>query len=276
MSDDRIYTQADLEAAVSVVRAELTPTCTCPPWHPDMDGPDEDCPQHGRDHADLWRMISVLSTEKQAAESERDKARRDAEHWRTEANNGLDDQIASSDALLEMVAARESAEADLRALREGLEALADEWDQFTDADWFDHTPREHADVLRALLAASPAEGTGEALCDGCDSVTTGVKATDDGRAQMCPACLPVANAPRTEPVWGISRGPSTPVTIHPSEDSARAAAADVTRGGMVVRWQTGDTEWAAPAPRDFAAEHEAARAAQRRALAIEGLTDDVD
>ena len=25
--------------------------CTCPPWHPDMDGPEEDCAQHGRPYA---------------------------------------------------------------------------------------------------------------------------------------------------------------------------------------------------------------------------------
>src|SRR5690606_39005890 len=44
--------------AIEEIAAALTPLiearvreaqgpCTCPPWHPDMDGPEEDCAQHG-------------------------------------------------------------------------------------------------------------------------------------------------------------------------------------------------------------------------------------
>jgi len=44
---------------------------------------------------------------------------------------------------------------------------------------------------RAAIVLTPG------LCDGCDRTDSPVTASDDGRAQFCPDCLPVANAETT-------------------------------------------------------------------------------
>lgn len=95
------------------------------------------------------------------------------------------------------------------ALREGIRALADEFDT---AVGF----RGAATSLRALLAPSPAATTGEA----------------DPRERI-----------EGTPVWGRTNGLHAPVRIHPSEESARAAAADPCKGGQVVVFRSAENGW---------------------------------
>ncbi len=70
--------------------------CTCGPWHPDMDGPDEDCPVHGRSNADLWSLVE--HSRSQAAQARRDLLTREDEI--TQAQSHAKDAI---DALRNLV-----------------------------------------------------------------------------------------------------------------------------------------------------------------------------
>lgn len=59
---------ADLAAHIAAALAPLIEArvreaqgpCTCPPWHPDKDGPEEDCAQHGRPYAYWVEYAGVL------------------------------------------------------------------------------------------------------------------------------------------------------------------------------------------------------------------------
>lgn len=72
----------------------------------------------------------------------------------------------AGDATFERVRA-DSAEADLRALREGLEGILDFLDGPHPDAKYEDGKRAGAQMIRALLAPSPAEGTGEAVVMAC-------------------------------------------------------------------------------------------------------------
>ena len=153
---------AQVEAAVSVVRAEAA-------------GKVDRASQSAR-RADLRA---------QAVETERDEARAEAERlkrggaelgkivvrhgemvldatglhdWIDEDGDG--DWAAVWENLATLRPRAESAESDLRALQEGLEALADEFDLPRERGGGDFGPF-YAEKVRALLASSPAEGSGQ-------------------------------------------------------------------------------------------------------------------
>lgn len=108
----------------------------------------------------LRARVEAAEAEVERLRGERDEARRNAEHWRTEANNMLDDAHAGSDALLEMCDRVDAAESRVAKV----EALADE----EEAKCLQKPPllngtRSPAIVsvaaLRAVLADAPAEQT---------------------------------------------------------------------------------------------------------------------
>ncbi len=70
--------------------------CSCGPWHPDMDGPSEDCPVHGRSNADLWALA-------ERHRSEAAQARRDAESRAVEAVDAQTQARTALDALRNLV-----------------------------------------------------------------------------------------------------------------------------------------------------------------------------
>lgn len=41
----------------------LKDPCTCGPWHPGMDGPEETCPQHGRSYPEWVEMFDEAQTQ---------------------------------------------------------------------------------------------------------------------------------------------------------------------------------------------------------------------
>ncbi len=74
--------------------------CSCGPWHPDMDGPDEDCPVHGRSNADLW----ALAARHQAESREVSQRAREAE---MAAQQAQDERLDVLDVLRNLVALKD-------------------------------------------------------------------------------------------------------------------------------------------------------------------------
>ena len=123
-----------------------------------------DCGPHEPANVTMARaVLPVVAAQVEAAVSvvraERDEARAEVLSLRTDKatfEQWRDGWIIDMDARLAQLAREEdradSAEDDLRALREGLEALADKWVM---------AGNPHANPIRALLASSPAEGSGQ-------------------------------------------------------------------------------------------------------------------
>lgn len=160
---------------------------------------------------EILAAIGVAKSEMAQCVAERDQARAEVEHWKHrawEAGEGFKRSIEGTN---RAHAYRRAAEAREVALRERIEALADSPNQpgrwvFPDAE---DEPGVWVTDLRAALAAEPTPPAAPhaedgALCDGCDKVTAGVKATDDGRAQLCKTCRELANRDDAE-AWGVEQ-----------------------------------------------------------------------
>jgi hypothetical protein len=70
------HARTDVDALVAAVRERDTQIegyqrvhgpCTCGPWHPDMDGPKETCPQHGRSVEDWIARADQMQAERDQA-----------------------------------------------------------------------------------------------------------------------------------------------------------------------------------------------------------------
>ena len=178
MSDDRIYTQADLEAAVSVVRAERDRA------REEVRARDDDAALEvervKRGARELGRILDQTLNMALDISGRQDVVDADGDGdwglvWETlaELRPRAEAAEAEVERLTQIVARRtahaEQAEADLQALREGLEATLEFLDGPHPDAKYEDGKRAGAQMIRDILAPSPAEGTSEAACPGCGS-----------------------------------------------------------------------------------------------------------